>query len=83
GLGALKKNLPHITERSLRSLRLRANLTQGELAALLGLEKSYLSHLETGRRKILPAMKWALFSILGSFDPEDYVEYFAWNPDDL
>ncbi|MGH7273827.1 MAG: helix-turn-helix domain-containing protein, partial [Nitrospiria bacterium] len=69
--------------RSLRSLRLRANLTQGELAALLGLEKSYLSHLETGRRKILPVMKWAVFSILGSFDPEDYVEHLVWNSNDF
>lgn len=78
----MRKNLPHITSRSLRSLRLRAGLTQEELAALVGLEKSYISHLETGKRSILPLMKWALFSILGSFDPTDYLEYSPWSSDE-
>lgn len=50
---------------------MRANLSQGELGQLLGIEKSLLSHYETGRRKIPTHMRWALFAILGSFEPED------------
>lgn len=67
----MRRIIPHISRLSLRSLRLRANLTQGELAEILQIEKSLLSHYETGRRPIPTVMKWALFSILGSFDPED------------
>jgi transcriptional regulator with XRE-family HTH domain len=63
--------VPHISQRSLRSLRLRANLTQEDLAKILDVEKSLISHYERGRRKIPVVMRWALFSILGSFDPED------------
>jgi len=79
----LRTTVPHISHTSLRSLRGRANLTQGELASLLGVQKSYICHLEKNRRPFTSIMRWALFSILGSFEREDYKEVSPWLVEDL
>lgn len=72
----MRTTVPHISRLSLRSLRLRAGLSQGELATLLGMEKAAISHFERGRRVLSPTLRWALFAILGSFEPLDYKEVF-------
>lgn len=72
----MRSRLPHITKGSLPSLRMRAGLTQKELGSILGVQQCKISHWETGRRKIPTLARFALFSILGSFDEEDYVETF-------
>ncbi len=47
-----KKDISERFGERLRALRLERGMTQSELASLLGLDRSYLSDLERGRREI-------------------------------
>jgi transcriptional regulator with XRE-family HTH domain len=68
-----------VTEENLKSIRLERNLSQSDLAALLGLEKHHVSKIETGVRALSDAEKkildWFFFHRLppGFAGPANHV----------
>lgn len=67
-MSRLVADSPHIAinRYNLRDLRHRARLTQRGLADKAGINATYLSHLETGRRAhVSPAVYGALIDALG------------------
>lgn len=49
----------------IRSHREAMDITQTDLASTLGISKSYLSHIEAGRRKVPPGLAELIFKTIG------------------
>jgi transcriptional regulator with XRE-family HTH domain len=58
-----------MTPKELRDLRLRAGLTQDELAGLLQRDRMTISRWETGKVKIGRAMAWSIRLLI-----KEYIE---------
>ena len=46
----MSEDVRHMVGRNVRKLRLTANLTQAQLADLMGVDRAYVSGLEQGQR---------------------------------
>lgn len=54
-----------MTEHPLKTYRKNRQMTQGELASVLGISDAMVTHIENGRRPITPAKAVAWAPILG------------------